>query len=81
MRSVQITTLQAGSEGSLRPPQIYAVVLYTRDVRVAGGQLENNFYNNRNPALQARNIDDVDGDDDEDADGDDDDGDDDDDDE
>jgi len=56
-QKVATSIVQGGSHGALSPQQVYAIVLYTLDVRMAGGTLEENFYYNLNPALQTRSID------------------------
>ena len=55
-QKVARSIMLAGNNGTLNPQQVYVVVLYTLDVRMAGGRLEENFYYHLNPSLQKRDM-------------------------
>jgi len=55
-QKIAASIMIAGMNGGLSPQQVYSIVLYTMDVRMAGGTLEENFYYNLNPILQKRDM-------------------------
>ena len=56
-QKVAASIMKAGRIGTFTAPMVYAVVLYTLDVRIGGGSLEENFYSALNVSLQQRSMD------------------------